>query len=108
MRLLCDEHVPNQFLQAFSAEEWIDCTTVRDQLYPGATDEEVAQHAIRTDRVIFTNDDDFYQTAGDHGLILYQQYPPPAVADIVYALRRINTSYEDTTQIEEWVPGAWV
>lgn len=108
MRLLCDHHVPPRFRTAFADEPWLDAVTVADALGGDADDTEIATFAAETNRIVFTNDDDFFQHPGDYGLILYEQRQRPSASAVVTALQAIAAAYDDHATIVEYVPDGWV
>lgn len=108
MQILCDHHVPAKYISAFEDAAGITVRPVSDVLSPTATDHEIARYAEQNDWVVFTNDDDFLLTDGDHGLLIYDQIADPPPGNIVDAVNRIDDAYESNEGILEAVPGEWI
>ena len=108
MRILCDQNVAAKYVTAFEQADGITVTTVAEALAADATDSEIAVYATTNDWVVFTTDDDFYTDAFDHGLLLYDQLDDPSPGDVLAAVRCIESSYETTGDIVEYVPDGWV
>jgi len=104
MRLVCDHHVPTRLVTAFRETPGIDVVTVADALDPRADDADI----VETDRVIFTNDDDFFTISGRYGLLVYEQLNRPAATEVIAAVESIAAAYDDHRDIHEWVPEGWV
>lgn len=89
--LLADEHVNRAFVLALRANGY-DVAVVHDDYPPGIDDDSILDRALRDDRVILTNDDDFASLAlrKDHaGVIMYDdQGNRPA--DVVRGITRID------------------
>jgi predicted nuclease of predicted toxin-antitoxin system len=84
MRLLCDENVRWSIYNVLS-QEGHDVVRVQDELELGFEDRELLQFCRDEERVLLTNDDDFFQFE-DHPGILYlacQTASPRALATAV-------------------------
>jgi len=68
----------------------------------------VSEFAARDSWVVFTNDDDFFLTGGDHGLLLYDQLEDPSPGEVVIAVERIAAAYQSHAAVVETVPSEWV
>jgi len=108
MRILCDQNVPNKYIEAFKTSNNITAATVANVLQHDATDTEIVAYAEQNNWVVFTNDDDFFVVGGDHGLLLYDQVEDPLPGDVVTAVQRISEAYRSQTEIIESVPGNWI
>lgn len=108
MRILCDQNAAEKYRLAFDQADSITVSTVGHELRPDATDAEIALFASANDWVVFTNDDDFFSTPGEFGLLLYDQIEDPTPGDVLQAVRAIAYAYDDDSEIVEWVPDGWV
>jgi len=108
VRILCDQHVDEKYVTAFSNAGWIAVVRVRDVLSPRTEDESISEHAARNGWVVFTADNDFFEFDHDRGLLLYVERQNPSPGAIVDAIRFIADAYDDHRTIEEYVPGTWV
>jgi predicted nuclease of predicted toxin-antitoxin system len=108
MRILCDQNVPEKYRSAFDQADGITVATVRDELRADASDTEIARFASANDWVVFTNDDDFFSTPGEFGLLLYDQIEDPTAGDVLQAVRAIAQAYPDDREIVEKIPDGWV
>jgi len=50
MRILCDQHVPTKYVQAFEQESWLTVSTVAEELSPDVADADIAGRHPTTDR----------------------------------------------------------
>jgi len=108
VRVLCDHHVAPKYVQALDSERWLTVRTVEMVLARDATDGAISSHAKEHGWVVFTSDDDFFRTGPDHGLLVYSQLDDPSPGDVLVAVRRIDSVYDDAEEITEVVPGAWI
>jgi len=108
MRILCDQNVPEKYLQALRDAAGVRARRVDDVLTHDATDDEIASYAAAHGWVVFTNDADFYAVGGNHGLLVYAQIEDPAPGDVVQSVRRIDDAYESAADVLETVPDGWV
>lgn len=108
MRLVCDHHVPTRLVHALRETPGIDVVTVAETLGPRTDDADIVEFAVETDRVILTNDDDFFTIYGQYGLLVYEQVNRPAPTEVVAAVESIADAYDDHRDINEWVPDGWV
>lgn len=107
MKLLCDENIKTSILTLLR-QEGHDVTKVQDTLEIGDDDEDIIEHCRTDDRVLLTNDDDFF--AFDyHSGILYldeQTAPPRAVATAIRNIERhLPTDVLRETVVH--VPNGW-
>jgi len=108
MRVLCDQNVDQQYVDALVAATDFTVLTVRAALDPRATDRDIAAYAAAKDYVVFTSDDDFFRLESACGRCYYVQSDAPPVGDVLTALRAIRAAYDDHGKIVESVPGGWV
>lgn len=106
MRILCDQHVSEKYLNALDAAG-MTVSTVEGVLEHDAPDAEIAAYVEANDWVVLTNDEDFYVEGGNHGLLVYSQIEDPAPGTVVEAVQRIEQAYDSTTTITEFVPDGW-
>ena len=60
MRLCCDENIKRSITNLL-AQEGYDVVRVQDELGLGFEDEAIIRFCRETDRVLLTNDDDFFE-----------------------------------------------
>lgn len=85
MRLLCDQNVDHQYVDALVAATDFTVLTVRAALDPRATDTAIAAYAAANDYVVFTSDDDFFRVDHACGRCYYVQADAPPVGDVLAA-----------------------
>jgi len=107
MRLLCDQNVSRQYIDALRAADEFEVGLVRDVLDARASDSDIAAFAAANDWVVITSDDDFFELADACGVIYYLQVDAPPVGDMLAALRAIRDAYSDPQDVTEVVPGEW-
>lgn len=83
MRVLCDQNVPQKYVDALADAGGITVTTVRETLSADAPDREITAYAAEHDWVILTNDSDFFGDGREFGLLVYSQLEDPRPSDIV-------------------------
>ena len=108
MRILCDQNVPQKYVDALTDADNITVATVREVLAADAPDREIAAYAAEKDWVILTNDSDFFTDSGEFGLLVYSQLEDPSRGDIIEAIREIERAYESHSDVVETVPDGWV
>jgi len=108
MRLLCDQNVAAKYVQAFENHDEFVVTTVASELSPDASDDDIATFAATHGWVIFTSDDDFFEYAGQCGVLVYNQLSDPSPGAILDAVVALDDAYESSREITEVVPGNWV
>lgn len=108
MRVLCDHNVAAKYHQTFERAEWLDVSTVAEELSPDAADGEIADLATREGWVVFTTDDDFYAQTVTHGLLVYSQIEDPSPGDVLVAIEAIADAYDTPGEIDEVVPDGWI
>lgn len=111
MRLLADEHVPPAFVSALRGEGH-DVAVVGDEIALGAPDSKLLEYARGTDRVILSEDTDFY---GADDELVVESHPGVLACDmaaspgvVATAIRRIETLVETTEDTVLFIPGGWV
>jgi hypothetical protein len=100
-RLLCDENVEHEVMfRLENYEHDVEHVGFISKLGKGVTDDHIAQHSLREERLIVTYDDDFvldFEPA-DYRAVLYLpdlSLPPSAVADAIHAM----STYYDQSEI---------
>ncbi|AUX08407.1 hypothetical protein AArcSl_0761 [Halalkaliarchaeum desulfuricum] len=69
MKLCCDEN-KKRSITTLLTQEGFNVVRVQDKLDIGFEDEEIVRFCRETDRILLTNDDDFFEF-GDHPGILF-------------------------------------
>lgn len=108
MRVLCDQNVPQKYVDALAAAGGITVATVRETLVADAPDREIAAYAAENDWVVLTNDSDFFGDSRGFGLLVYNQLEDPRPSDIVDSIQAIDYAYESNSEVVEKVPDGWV
>jgi len=108
MRILCDQHVPTKYVQAFEQESWLTVSTVAEELSPDVADADIAAYAATEEWVVFTSDSDFYKQQIPHGLLVYSQLDDPSPGNVIEAISTIDSVYASPDEITETVPDGWV
>lgn len=108
MRILVDQNPAQKYVDAFEQADDIMVATVADVLEHDVSDADIATYAETHEWVVFTNDDDFFVTGSDHGLLLYDQIDDPSPGEVVAAVQKIEQAYADPSEITESVPDGWV
>jgi predicted nuclease of predicted toxin-antitoxin system len=93
MRLLCDQNVSQQYIDAFRLADDFEVGLVREELDARASDADIAAFAAANDWVVVTSDDDFFELADVCGVVYYLQLDAPAVGDVLTAVRSIREAY---------------
>ena len=118
MRLLCDPNIDHGYLDALRRAEGITVTRVEDVLLMDASDKEIIAYAEEHDCVVFTSDQLFLyddetgdppypRLPADCGVIFYNQIGKPGYSEVVVALREIEASYPEYSDIEMYVSN-WI
>ena len=106
MKLCCDENIKRSIAMLLEQEGY-DVVRVQDELELGFEDIEIVRFCREHNRVILTNDDDFFEFDGRVGVIfLDEQRTPPR--DVVTAIQRIDRHVPDVTDRVWHVPDGWV
>ncbi|SNR48010.1 DUF5615 family PIN-like protein [Halorubrum vacuolatum] len=108
MQILCDQNVPQKYVDALSDTGGITVSTVREKLSADASDQEIAMYAADNDWVILTNDSDFFGDGREFGLLVYSQLEDPRPGEIIDAVQAIDSAYETNSEVVEVVPDGWV
>ena len=106
MKLCCDENIKRS-VTALLAQEGHDVVRVQDEFELGSEDRALIEFCRDRDRVLLTNDDDFF-SFDDHPGVLFltsQQTPP---RDVATALRRIDRQVPDPADRVWHVPDGWL
>lgn len=108
LRLLVDHNVDEKYTETFLRTDWIEATTVSEELHSAATDREIATYAESDDWVVFAGDKgDFENIDPDCGVVIYHQIENPSPGEVVAALQRIAESFSDHREIYA-VPSGWI
>jgi predicted nuclease of predicted toxin-antitoxin system len=105
MKLCCDENIKRSVTDILTQEGY-DVIRVQDELELGFEDAEIVSFCRESNRVLLTNDDDFFRF-DDHPGILFldEQRTPPR--DVVTAIQRIDR-HVPAVPGEVWhVPDGW-
>jgi hypothetical protein len=108
MRVLCDQNVPQKYVDALADAGGITVTTVRETLAADVPDREIVTYAAEHGWVILTNDSDFFGDGREFGLLVYSQLDDSRPGDIVDAIQAIDYAYESNSEVVETVPDGWV
>ena len=108
MRVLCDQNVPQKYVDALADAGGITVATVRETLSADASDQEITTYAAENDWAILTNDSGFFGDGREFGLLVYSQLEDPRPGDIVDAIQAIDYAYESNSEVVEKVPDGWV
>jgi predicted nuclease of predicted toxin-antitoxin system len=109
MRILADEHVPNRFVTALSAEGF-EVVRVKEGLYEGASDAEVLEYAEKRSFVVLSEDRDFrgVETRSENHAGVIACDIRAKTGDIVAAVRTVDEYADDLSGCVVNVPGRWV
>jgi predicted nuclease of predicted toxin-antitoxin system len=106
MRLCCDENVKRSVTELLSQEGY-DVVRVQDELELGFEDAEIIAFCRETDRVLLTNDDDFFHFEDHPGILfLDEQRTPPR--DVVTAIGRIDRHVPEMAGQVWHLPDGWI
>jgi predicted nuclease of predicted toxin-antitoxin system len=106
MKLCCDENIKRS-ITTLLAQEGYDVVRVQDKLELGFADEEIITFCRETDRVLLTNDDDFFQFDVHPGIFfLDEQRTPPR--DVVTTIQRLDRHVSDLSNRIWHVPNGWI
>lgn len=108
MRVLCDQNVPQKYVDALADAGGITVATVRETLAADVPDREIAAYAVEYNWVILTNDSDFFGDGREFGLLVYNQLEDPRPGDLVDSIQAIDYAYESNSDVVEKVPDGWV
>ncbi len=90
IRLHTDEHVPKAVVKGLR-ERGVDAMTAAEAGMLGASDEEHLAFALREERVVFTQDDDFlrlHASGTEHAGIVYARQQT-AIGEVIHGLMLI-------------------
>jgi len=106
MKLCCDENIKRSVTNLVM-QEGHDVVRVQDKLELGFEDSAIIAFCRESDRVLLTNDDDFFQFDEHPGvLFLEEQLAPPR--NVATAIQRLDGHVPDLAD-EVWhVPDGWV
>ena len=96
LRLHLDENVDHAVAQGLRLRG-MDVTTATDANLIGATDDQQLSFALRENRVIFTQDQDFlrhHQAGSDHAGIVYSRHGARSIGEIVRFLHFMSDCLE--------------
>ena len=96
LRLHLDENVDHAVAQGLRLRE-MDVTTTTDANLIGATDDQQLSFALRENRVIFTQDQDFlrhHQAGSEHAGIVYSRQGARSIGEIVRFLHFMSDCLE--------------
>jgi predicted nuclease of predicted toxin-antitoxin system len=106
MKLCCDENIKRSIVQILS-QEGHDVVRVQDRLELGFSDSEIIAFCRESDRVLLTNDDDFFRFNTHPGILFLvdQQTSPRVVVTAIGCIER----YVPEIAGHVWhVPDGWV
>jgi predicted nuclease of predicted toxin-antitoxin system len=106
MKICCDENVTRSATEILRQEGY-DVVRVQDALDLGFGDDDIMSFCRETDRLVLTNDEDFFDF-DDHPGILFldEQRTPPR--DIVTTITRIDRHVPETAGTVWHVPDGWI
>lgn len=106
MKICSDENIKRS-ITTLLEQEGYDVVRVQDELEIGFEDEAIVRFCREANRVLLTNDDDFFEF-NDHPGILFldEQRTPPRT--VVTAVQRIDRHVADTADQVWHVPDGWV
>jgi hypothetical protein len=107
VRIVADENVADAIVNALRAAGH-DIELVRDAYGAGTDDPAIESRARDDDRAVLTHDDDFLGLDAPHAPILFMPDDDSAVARVVGAVNRIEVYGIDPSDMELFVPDAWV
>ena len=88
-------------------QEGYDVVRVQDELDLGFDDGEIISFCRETDRLVLTNDEDFFDFDDHPGILfLNKQRTPPR--DVVTAVQRIDRHVPETAGSVWHVPDGWI
>jgi predicted nuclease of predicted toxin-antitoxin system len=106
MKLCCDENIKRSVTELL-AQEGYDVVRVQDELELGSEDAEIMTFCRETDRVLLTNDADFFRFEEYPGILfLDEQRTPPR--DVVTAIQRIDRHVPELAEQVWHIPDGWV
>lgn len=106
MRVWCDENIKRS-VTTLLQQAGYDVVRVQDELDVGFADEDIITFCRETDRVLVTNDDDFFQFETHPGIcFLDEQRTPPR--DVMTAMYRLDRYVSDLSDQVWHVPDGWV
>ena len=106
MKLCCDENIKRSITTILD-QEGHDVVRVQDELDLGDTDRTVLEFCRETDRILLTNDDDFFDFETLPGiLVLNEQRTSPRT--VATAIQRIDRRVPDVSDQVWHLPNGWV
>ncbi len=106
MKICCDENIKRSITDLLEQEGY-DIVRVQDELELGFVDEAIVRFCHENDRVLLTNDDDFFEFDQHPGvLFLDEQRTPPRKA--VTAIQRIDRQVTEMAGQVWHVPDGWI
>ncbi|MFP8951756.1 DUF5615 family PIN-like protein [Natrialbaceae archaeon A-arb3/5] len=106
MKRCVDENIKRSLTELLEQEGY-DVVRVQDELELGFEDAGIVTYCQDSERVLLTNDDDFFEFEEHPGvLFLVEQRTPPR--DAVTAIRRIDRHVDDLRGRVWHVPDGWV
>lgn len=106
MKLCCDENI-RRGITTVLEQEGHDVIRVQDVLELGSEDQEILEFCRETDRILVTNDEDFFDFDTHPGvLFLDEQRASPR--DVATAVRRIERQVTDVADQVWHIPDGWV
>lgn len=108
MWVLCDQNVPQKYVDTLADAGGITVATVRETLAADVPDREIAAYAVEHNRVILTNDSDFFGDGREFGLLVYNRLEDPRPGVVVDSRQSIGYAYESNSEVVEKMPDGWV
>lgn len=106
MRVCVDENIKRS-VTTLLAQEGFDVVRVQDKLALGYKDAEIVSFCRETERILLTNDDDFFSFDDHPGMLfLTEQRTPPRT--VVTAIQRLDRYVDDLTGTVWHVPDGWI
>lgn len=108
MNLLLDENIKRS-IYVLLEQEGYDVVRVRDVLSVGDEDRDILSYCRNEQRILLTNDDDFFAFDAHPGIFFLDEQTAPA-REVVTAIKRIE-GVVDVDELSEQVfhvPDGWV
>jgi predicted nuclease of predicted toxin-antitoxin system len=106
MRCCCDENIKRS-ITLLLEQEGHDVVRVQDELGLSTPDSRIISFCTETDRVLLTNDDDFFGFDTHPGVcFLEAQRTPPR--DVATVLLRIECHVDDLSGVVWHIPNGWI
>lgn len=106
MRICVDENVKRS-LTTLLEQEGYDVVRVQDELELGFEDEAIVAFCRESERILLTNDDDFFAFDDHPGVLFLAEQRTPA-REAVLAIQRIDRYVNDLHGRVWHVPDGWV